>query len=304
VFDRIVGFAFQKYIFEKTFSGEAGGSLNYLLKKKKNIDFLILGSSRAKHQIDPALLTALNGEGYNAGVNGVGKALYNNALLEIMLNHSIKPKTVLLQTDAKDYLLNNKDTTNPLIYLYPFYNQSETIQNYSKSIGYEEKIKLYFNLYKFNGKVFNIYFNYLKRNNVADNNGFVPLAGVMDTTKQTEPYSSKNTCKFDNNELNALSRIIELCKKNNIKLYFLLPPSYQNSLYKETDTRNLIAYISSRTNERIINMADIKCFNDLQNADNWKDYTHLNKNGSLKLDHYLNDSLKVMNNLSRAKDKI
>ncbi|MFD0878348.1 hypothetical protein ACFQ1A_29555, partial [Massilia pinisoli] len=47
VIDKGFGALFNNFIFKKTISGERGGSLNYLLERKKNIDFVILGSSRA-----------------------------------------------------------------------------------------------------------------------------------------------------------------------------------------------------------------------------------------------------------------
>ncbi|HMI79570.1 MAG TPA: hypothetical protein VK484_12305, partial [Ferruginibacter sp.] len=55
VADRIFYYFFTNYVFAKTLSGDTGGAINYSLQKKENVDCIILGSSRAKYLIDPAL---------------------------------------------------------------------------------------------------------------------------------------------------------------------------------------------------------------------------------------------------------
>ena len=290
VFDKTFGYFFNKYIFVNS------GSVNYFLSQKKDVSFIILGTSRAKHQIDPDLLTAIKGKGYNAGVEGVGEDLYNSSLLDIALNNNIKPQIVLLQTDAGNYLQQqNNKFSQELSSLYPYYDESMILHNYCNSLGYEERLKLDFEMYKFNGKLYEILFNFITKNSkVVTNNGYAPLNSTMDSTIESfSPPTGDTVNSFDETKLNALNDIIQLCNHNNIKLYFILPPTFNNYHYRKKDINRLISYIHTKSNEKIINMADIKKFPDLENAKNWKDENHLNEIGAAKFSQYLNDSLRI-----------
>ena len=293
IFDRLVSFIFSKYIFEKTMTGEGGGELNYLLAKKRNADYIILGSSRAKHHIDPEKLTAINGAGYNAGINGVGTILHSNIVLDILQHENFKPKIILLQIDAvnfaDEYFENYLYGLNSL---YPYYKKSQLLQYALKELPLEERLKLNFEMYKFNGKVSNICLNYFKQNSNTENNGFDPLHNTMDTVNLLELPFPKFT--FSPQKLSMLSNIIKNCDQKSIKLFVIFPPYYKNVNYRKDDVdflKNYIKNISAAIN--IIDMGNVTNLPDLQNAQNWKDIGHLNNIGAAKFSSYFNDSLKL-----------
>jgi hypothetical protein len=293
IFDRLFSFVFIKHIFEKTISGESGGSLNYLLKKEKNADYFILGSSRAKHQIDPEELTAINGVGYNAGINGVGTILHSNILLDILLHENFKPKIILLQIDAINFAAERLESyVYGLNSLYPYYKKSKLLQSSVKELPFEEQLKLNFEMYKFNGKITNLLLNYFKQKSVVDNNGYFPLYQTMDSVNQQDlPFAKFN---FSVKKLQVLNNIITSCKQNNIQLVIIFSPYYKNVNYKKDEVnflKNYISNISGKVN--IIDMANITNLPDLQNAQNWKDIGHLNNIGAAKFSASLNDSLNM-----------
>ena len=290
--DRSINFVFEKYIFSKTFSGESGGNTNYLVKKKKDVKFIILGSSRAKNMINPAFITAFNTEGYNAGINGVGGILYMNALVDLILHNNTKPDYIVLQTDERDYRYKKVNSYNAQITpLYPYLNDSKVLQQYAASLGYQEKLKLQFKLYRYNGKFYNIITNYLKKDKNKEKDGYTPLKGTMN--KEIDIDTVEIETRLDPLKLAALDNIINVCKENKIKLFIVFPPSYQNGLYKEKNLNNLINVISSRHDVDVINMANVNNLKDLQENINWKDDAHLNYIGSDKFSQYLNDSIKI-----------
>jgi len=293
--DRSINFVFEKYIFSKTFSGESGGNTNYLFQKKKDAKFIILGSSRAKNMINTSLLTSFNCEGYNAGINGVGGILYMNALVDLMIHKKIIPEYIVLQTDERDYRYKKINTYHTQITpLYPYLDDSKILQDYALSLGYEEKLKLQFKLYRYNGKFYNIITNYLKKGKVKEPDGYSPLKGVM--KKENEINESEEVdmdLQFDSLKLDALKTIINVCKENKIKLFIVFPPSYKNGWYKEQQVNKLIDLISQQSQVEIINMADVHKFQDLQDNSNWKDGAHLNSTGTDKFTRYLNDSIKI-----------
>jgi len=285
--DRVIAFIFEKYIFEKTI---AKGNVTYLLKRKTNIDFIIMGTSRAEFQFNPGLLTAINGEGYNAGASGAGNVLYVSLLIDIMINAKIVPKTLLLQLDAIGFV---KEVTNKeLIPLYPFYDLSPKLQLYTRGLGLPERFKLLFKMYRFNGQVPGIISNFVRAKQTAYYNGFVASPDVFDTTKRrTLPYPENVSENFIEARLTALNSIFEQCQENHIKLFIVFPPTYNNNVYRQQDHLRLLQYIRSKSTEPIIDMADVRKFKDLQSNINWKDANHMNNIGATKFCNYLNDSL-------------
>ena len=293
--DGVFRFMFEKHIFQRTLSGERAGSLNYLIQKKQHSAFIVMGSSRAKNHIDPAQLTHLKGTGYNAAINGAGALLYNSVLLELMLSNHVKPNTILLQTDVNNFSTDAPEShISELTPLYPYYQQSYFMQHYIKSLRMDEHVKLYSSMYRFNGKAMNILFNYLKRNSVTENNGYMPLFESMDTMGEPfTAYSSNTVIEFSKIKLEAMKNIIQLCSHNDIRLIIVLPPSYNNVIYGSKDIVHLKSTLKNISDRiRVIDMGDVKKFTDLEGAENWKDELHLNAIGAKKFSIYLNDSLK------------
>lgn len=293
--DRLMGYFFTHFIYEKTLSGESGGNINYLLQKKKNADYIILGTSRAKHQIDPEKLTSIKGIGYNAGVNGIGAIKFNNILLEIILHEKLHPKFLFLQTDIVNYVEEaDENAIYGLNYLYPYRQKSRLLQSLINRQSLQERLKLLSVLYKYNGKIPSILLNFTQRNTISDNNGFVPWPQTMDTTKpHGEPFLYTDHFVYSANKLKALNNITNLCEQNNIRLFIIFPPYYKNLNYRKDEMNYLKNYISNISDKTtIIDMANISNLPELQNAQNWKDIGHFNNTGAAKFSASLNDSLK------------
>lgn len=290
--DRIFSFVYTKYIFRYTLSGESGGSLNYLLNRKRQSEFLILGSSRAKHHLDPSCLSNLyNGNGYNAGINGVGKMVYNEVLLDIIVGNRLIPKMVVLQTDA--YLFTNENDGNlqsELIPLYPFLNTSIAMQNY---MGWRERVKLSLNSYQYNGKVLNIAYNYLKRSQVRDNNGFAGLLGSMREVAAGKQKSVRKieTATFSEIKVNALRNTVALCKKNNIRLAVVLMPFYGDKGPHFDLNKKFLQMLNEQGIMEIVDFSSVNSIPELAPARFWKDGAHLNEEGARILSKAVNNRL-------------
>jgi len=297
VLDRTISILFEKLIFNKTYSGESGGNLNYLFQKKSKINFLIAGSSRAKNMINPDCLSTLSGEGYNAGVNGVGGVLYMNTFFELLLHKKIKPKYFILQTDVRDFSIKRANSNRAEITrLYPFIDDSKILQDYSNQLGFEETLKLKLNLYKYNGKFYNIIINRFKNNSISNANGFNALTGAMSIMNENEAID--NLENFDSLKIDALNNIIKVCDDNDIKLFIIFPPRYNNAVSEKTHLPNLLSRLKLTPNCNVIDMIDMNTFPDLKDKKNWKDEAHLNGIGANKFTVHLNDSIqsKLKNN--------
>ncbi|MEO7524252.1 MAG: hypothetical protein ABIT58_09170 [Ferruginibacter sp.] len=293
--DRVIVYFFAKYIFPKTLSGESGGTVNYLLNRKKNVDFVVMGSSRAKHHINPALLSNLyNGNGYNIGINGTGGVIYNNLLLNLMLEKGVKPKMLLLQTDPYPYFtVDNVNNVAEISPLYPFMDEGKKFKELiMQNSGYAEKVKLMFHSYRYNGKMVNLFFNFLKTNSIKENNGFEGTPGRIDTAAFSISADPEEKLNFSEAKTNALTGIIQNCKANNIRLAIVFPPSYRNSIYSKAGNKKMIELLHRNGVSEIYDFSNVEELPSLQSGELWKNATHLNNQGAARFSLLLNEALK------------
>lgn len=296
VIDRSLGSFIANKIYAKVYSGECGGTLNYLLEKKKNVDLLIIGSSRAKYQIDPALLSfKKNLRTYNAGISGRGGIIYNSILTEIILKNGVKPGYILLQTDPGLFIkVKDENLLKETIGLYPNYGKSERLGYYIQKAGFSEQVALLSKLYPYNGKMLNLIYNYSKRQSVKDNNGFITLNNTMDTTREiVRANLIYQDNEFSETKVEALKSIIQVCKKYGTTLVVVYPPTYSNCDYNASDVYKLNKIIQLEGGCSVVDLSDINKVPKLQSYLNWNDARHLNYKGAREFSLALNDSLKA-----------
>ena len=283
--DRIGMYLFNRFIFSQTLSGENGGSVNFLLQRKKGAELIIMGSSRAKHHIDPKSLSEIAPENkiYNAGINGTGGLIYNNRLLHILLEKGFHPHTIILQLDAYPYFTMPDDKAlAELAQLYPFLEESASLRKYiDEHGGYAEKIKLFLHSYRYNGKLLNILYNFRRRHAVADNTGFEGLHGsLQDSAVQPIPAGLVDPASFPALKMAALADFARTCLTNHIRLIVVFPPSYHNGLFTREGTGALADVLHKEGIKDIVDLSDSSRIPFLQQARFWRDATHLNSEGA------------------------
>jgi hypothetical protein len=289
VIDRIFSYFFIEYIFNKTISGESGGTLNYVITKKQNLDFLVIGASRAQQGIDPEVITSLGKNGYNLGINGT-TPLNSLLNLDILIQNNIKPKTILLQTDLSNYVTDsNQEIIDQIKRVYPY--NTKLTQGYVARVGYIERMKYFFGLYRLNRKILNIAFNFLKKDSVKNSSGYVGLPNMVDKPDVTYPT---NTYIYQSTSTNAeaVRRIQKICNENNIKLIVVFLPSYNNVFRNEVQQKILIEDLHKNGITNSLDLSDIHLFPSLENEENWRDGIHLNATGSQKFSKILNEEIK------------
>lgn len=288
VVDRVFTGLFSHYIFAKTISGESGGTINYVINTSKPLDFLIMGGSRAKHSIDPKIMTSLGSYGHNVGVNGTN-VLNSFLILDILVSHKVIPKVVVLQTDLSDYGPDSKVLIlDQIKRLYP-YNTAQ-IRGYVKGVGALENGMYSFGLYRYNRKIANIVFNFFKRNSVGEVNGYV---GLQNTGHRVDPLPYVQEYPFVATSTNreALRKLIQLCDDNGIQLVIVFPPSYTNVFRDEFQQKRLIEDIVHEGSTTVIDMSDIKKTPELVGEENWRDAIHFNATGSVRFSTILNKKI-------------
>ncbi|MBU6370915.1 MAG: hypothetical protein KGH93_03515 [Patescibacteria group bacterium] len=285
-FDRVAAYLFMHLIFDKTVSGESGGTINYAIERNPHLDFLVLGASRAEHQIDPAALTALGANSYNLGIDG-DNVLASALILDILVRNGVRPKTLLLQTDLFEYTTGTtQDMIDQIDRLYPY--DTPLIRSYVAKAGLAEEIKYFFDLYKLNRKMLDVGYNFLKRNSVGTTTGFVPLPPIA-----VPPQISTTHYAYDDSSVTAqaMPLIKNICDEYGIRLIVVLPPSYGNSLFDAGGEKHMTDAFRAEGITDIVDLADIAKTPTLASADNWRDAEHMDALGAETFSKILNEKL-------------
>ena len=289
ILDRVCGYLFMEIFFKNTFSGESGGTINYVISKKPKLDFLILGPSRAKHSINPNTLTALGKNGHNLGINAT--TIINSSLIfDLLLKEGVTTKVLVLQTDLENY---NKQSDSVLLdqikRLYPY--DTDTIRSYVKELSFAERLMYQSDLYKLNSKMLNVGFNFLKRNSMEDYNGYVGLPSTqyppLDTSLSQNYVFDETTKNWE-----AFKKIAALAKRKDIPLIVVFPPSYKNVFFNKVEQKKLVEAMKKEGVALIVDLSDVTKIPRLENKDLWRDSLHLNSEGAEIFSELLNNELK------------
>jgi hypothetical protein len=300
--DRAVALVLSKALFPSVLSGEAGGDINYLLEKKRDADLLVLGSSRARHHLDPALLTSnVARRPFNAGANGVGDLTYASVVLDLALREGLRPRAVIPQADAWEFA-RGADTgaqarmrrARSLSALYPFLGRSPVLERaVREQAGFRERtLLLLLRSYRFNGKVLNLLAHRLRPAGTRDGyealEGRLARAAVPAVPRErpgigpgSPPVSAANR---------ALKEIAEACARQDIRLVVLIAPYLEERASAES-RRLLRATLAKAGANRVVDFGHLPA--PLENPALWRDPAHLNGEGAALLSKMLADSLRV-----------
>lgn len=268
VVDLLFGVVFKK-IYETAPSGISYQE-NFIMRKT-NQDLLIFGSSRAAYHYIPEILTdSLNISVYNCGREGSGIYYHYGVLLATLERY--KPKVILLDLDYRDiYKFGGIFGLDILKEQYPFY--SEVAKEFDSLLvlkGFEEKIKLQSNLYKYNSKAFTAISSHFATGR-GNESGFRKAEGIWN--EKILPLEANLT--VDRNKIVTIQKFIAKAQEHDIKVFIIASPYFMitpTSLYKPVEL------LASKNDVKFINHVQDTAF--INNADLFKDVLHLNFSGA------------------------
>jgi len=281
--DRVLAWSMDA-IYPEIKSGESGGAINYFLALEENPDFLIMGNSRAHHHVIP---DSFELNTFNLSHNGMALP-FQAGLISILKSQQKMPKVLLLQIEPSFFLNRSDLDERDAQFLKYFYGKNELVTEYINRISTNEKIKYFFKLYRYNGKIFGLLLNYFKSKNRKEKlnyDGFEPLEyNPKDTIRLNNEIKklekikhSKRVMTIDSIALSYVQDVLDMCEEADTKIIFFTAPYYwdQNS---EQGKLNLQQYFDER---------DILYFNyntiilpELKKKKFWMDGTHLNIKGT------------------------
>lgn len=244
-------------------------ALHYNVTEVQQAPVLILGSSRATHHYDPAIMEDSLGCGvYNCGLDGNG-ILFQYGRLSMILDR-YTPEIVIYDA-IPSFDMAPDDNTKYLSWLRRWYGVHD-IDSLMYEISPAERFKLHSALYRYNGAFIQMLSDYIHPVQKSTYNGYRPLDGIMDY----EPVDHQNKAtEWQPIKLKYFTKFIDLCKARNIMLVVVYSPFY--------GTKSSIALkrLTELCAEKGIMVID--CYSDslfMANPRYFEDAAHLNHTGA------------------------
>lgn len=300
VIDIATGLLFNK-LYRLNLYGMSGGTVNYYLSHKQP-DVLIMGSSRAHHNLIP---DSVGNSCFNLSHNGMSVA-FQAGLIDALAQQNALPKQYLiLQLEPEELMTDAMKLNKDIQYLKYYYHDNDFVRDEINAIGRYEYAKYYFRSYKFNGTFFSVIKNaiYTKRNPPGIINGFegrpqterdsfltlVSLKSYLEQTPQPLPLFEINR---KNNGLFYLSHIIRLCKAKNIQLVVFTSPCYGTDTRVTTYITNFTAWLK-QNNIPYLDYTHTE-LPSLKDPHLWTDFVHLNIEGAKIFSHIFKDDFEKL----------
>lgn len=230
----IISFATDKVIYlilnrisDHVYTGQSIGKINQYLLLKDNLDFVVFGSSRSNHNINP---TAITENSYNMGVDGTLIA-FSATLIKLLPQH--KKQVILLHIDPNHALSMDYDG-NDIDALLTKYHRNKIIKREINKLNQNNILQYFYWSIGYNGKVLGIIKNYFKPSYDYKNySGYDPI-NVSESQRNTFKRIAENekpiSCdkNFNLNEIydTYLDELKLFCKDK--KLIIFTSPEYKD----------------------------------------------------------------------------
>jgi len=249
-----------------------------LNQKNKNLDYIILGNSRAYHSISAKIINdSLKLKGLNLGIEGVNIAnVY--LILDDFLKNNNHVEFIFLEISIDKLFLESYDTYS-LPEFIPYINNKNIFNAFKDTKGYFYTYSLkYIPFYKYM-----LYNKFWKPNDIFTSFYKKKYSSGFDNTGSNlinEQFKGKFNYDFkDNKKIKTnimLDKINNLCKVNNIKLVFFSSPYFNLNVVNNKST-NIYFRFLNKYNRKFLNYTDI-----FKNKTSFfKDYNHVNKKGAI-----------------------
>lgn len=169
-----VGGAVHDRLFARSRTGMTAGLVNHVLEQDAAV--FVFGSSRARHHVDPKVLSERFGcTVFNAGANGQS-AYYAWALQSLLLEQGRRPELLILQVAPKDL---HDPRIDRLSLFAPYYGKNPRVDDLLTRGDRFATLKLSSHLYRYNSRALAVARAGLIPGE-PDADGFVPLKGQLD----------------------------------------------------------------------------------------------------------------------------
>ncbi|MBO0340526.1 hypothetical protein [Flagellimonas profundi] len=272
--DKAVYLLFNK-ISDDVYSGQSIGKLNQYLKTKNDFDFIVFGSSRANHHVNP---NKISNNCYNMGVDGTMIA-YSHSLITLLPQ---KKQTILLHIDPSN-VFSNSYLGEDIKALKSKYNRNSIVTKNIDQLGQNNIFQKFYWSLGYNKIAIPIIKNFFKpKYDYKEYNGYDPIyvsksqqkifEKILNEPKETDCLETFNVNKLYNKLLDDL---VMFSKKNNKELIVFSSPIYFD--YCERDN---IEFEKIMKEKQIRYYDFTNLFQDNNSIEFWRDRTHLSNIGA------------------------
>jgi hypothetical protein len=219
-------------LYRLTLTGERGGLTNYALTK--DVDVLVLGSSRAQYHVMPSILREkLSMTAFNAGLKG-HDFLYAVMLFDLWKRRHAPPRAILLQVDIESILERDGELEAAQIFA-PYLDESGLVREVLYSADRYKRFEYMSRAFRYNGKAFVIARNLFAHPDPRFD-GFVAALGTLKPTTGTKFLNALDQDAtalelarrpFWDTKIHYLRELAEYALQHQTRLFLLHTPLYQ-----------------------------------------------------------------------------
>jgi hypothetical protein len=301
VLDWTLGFGFG-YLYKKTRTGEAGGFINAALSTKAQV--LLLGSSRMRHHVDPAVLNrSLSLSVYNAGQDGQG-FLYAAMLMDLWQRSNAPPRAIVLHVDWNSFTKDEDELKRSSIFSF-YLGDSDLVREIIYQRSALEPIKYVSYSFRANGKVLPIIKNLFASHRDLLN-GFRPLSGTMPITTPSQklrtPSPQAGPPYFWDLKVKCFKRLAAYCRQNGTRVFLFHSPQFAEERARhDAWIAALRVFLADYPDVDFIEISEFTRPDIFANRPElFVDSTHLNAKGAETVSSLLASELKARLDLSLA----
>ena len=276
--------------YESDLRGQTGGQINLYLQRTAPPDVLVMGSSRAHHGIDPALIDP---DCYNLSHNGMNVA-FQAGLVDILAGRKMLPRHLLLLQLQPEDLACGAAVMRHLQFLKYHHGSAPYITSTIDGLNWSERLKYLSAGYRFNGSALTIPLNAWRSEQNSDRgNGFEPrpaqpndsdrvvLSIIQQRTTDSTLFKEIPADPMSTAGGDALGHIKALCDAAGVTLLLFTAPYFECTPIRREAYDRIGRAIRAAGYEWI----DYSCEGpqELRHLRYWVDNDHVNAAGAQKL---------------------
>ncbi len=254
-----------------------------------NADVLLMGTSRCNRHYVPSIISDSIGMSvYNGGIDASDNIYAHYTLLNLILQR-YKPKVICLEVSTNDFT-NPQDPFSTVSFFAPYFGNNEQSDSIFHLAGLYWQYKL-FHLFRFNAKATsNIAGLYVTPQDVGKD-GYVPSPQPTHLI-EGKPALAEVIGNVDNQKILFIQRFIDICKKNQIKLIFMISPAYTTINKRHY---NKLKEVAEKNGTPLLDYHTMGVF--LDHPDYFEDSVHLWGKGATEYSKIFASQLKTLLNI-------
>lgn len=277
-----------------------------------SLDIIMAGSSHCYRSYDPYIFNKeLNVSSFNMG-SPLQKPVESYYIIKEVLRYH-QPKVLIFDTywgifnDEKYFNTKTfnydmlKPSLNKVNYFLNVFNPDQYAAAMSYTLRYHERLYLYLR-YLLTGQKNTVdkavYLKNYKGKGFVINNEIVDADALLKKYEKHNPKQGKSY-KWDNKQMDYFIKIIDLCKRNNIKLILVTAPlnpihieHVDTYLYDYDIIHNTISQIAIENQLTYIDYNILNKKENIVSNNDFSDTNHLNYTGAIKISNHLTNLIK------------